>query len=62
MIEPTAWILLVQLWTEPPPQIKFVYKKEYPNYEECMAARDEWEKKNLIAICSIKVNKESNKK
>ena len=30
------------------------YKKEFPNYAECMAARKEWEQKKMVAICSSK--------
>lgn len=48
------WILIVQLWNDPPPKMKFVYKKEYPNYAECMAARKEWDNKGLVAICGVK--------
>lgn len=40
------WILVIQLWTEPPPKMKFVYSKEYPNYEACMIARSDWIKHN----------------
>lgn len=53
-IDLLPWILIVQLWTDPPPKIKFVYKKEYPTYQECMDARQEWESKQLVAICSPK--------
>lgn len=48
------WILIVQLWTDTPPAIKMVYRKEYPNYEQCMAARKEWIDKKLVAICGVK--------
>ena len=48
------WILLVQLWTDPPPQIQLVYKKEYPNYAECMQAREEWLQKKFVVICALK--------
>lgn len=53
-IDLLPWILIVQLWTDPPPKIKFVYKKEFPNYAECMDARKEWDQKKLVAICSPK--------
>ena len=48
-----VWILMVQLWTDPPPAIKLVYTKEYSTYEECMRAREEYMPK-YVAICSIK--------
>jgi hypothetical protein len=48
------WILIVQLWTDPPPKIKFVYSKVYPNYTECMEARKEWDNKGMVAICGVK--------
>ena len=48
------WILIVQLWTDPPPKIQLIYKQEFPNYAECMAARKEWDQKKLVAICSSK--------
>lgn len=48
------WILIVQLWDDPPPKMKFIYKKEYPNYAECMEARKEWDSKGLVAICGVK--------
>ncbi len=38
-IDLLPWILIVQLWTDPPPKMKFIYKKEYTNYAECMEAR-----------------------
>lgn len=53
-IELLPWILIVQIWNDPPPKIQFVYKKEYPNYAECMAARREWDNKGLVAICGVK--------
>jgi hypothetical protein len=62
MLDLLPWILVVQLWTDPPPRIKFVYKKEYPNYEECMDARQEWDNRGFIAICSVKPVKENDKK
>jgi len=54
MLDLMPWILVVQLWTDPPPTMKFVYKKEYPTYEECITARQEWDQKKLVAICSPK--------
>lgn len=48
-----VWILIVQLWTDPPPAIKLVYTKEYATYEECMAARAEY-MPAYVALCSIK--------
>jgi hypothetical protein len=53
-MELLPWILIVQLWTENPPAIKLVYRKEYPNYEQCMEARNEWTKKKLVALCGVK--------
>lgn len=50
-IELLPWILLVQLWNDPAPRMKFTYKKEYPNYQACMDAREEWETKQLVATC-----------
>lgn len=61
MLDLMPWILIVQLWTDPPPKMKFVYKKEYPNYQECMAARKEWDDKGLVAICAVKQQKENEK-
>ena len=57
------WILIVQLWTDPPPKMKFIYKKEYSNYAECMEARKEWDNKGLVAICGVKseTNKDAHK-
>jgi len=49
-MELLPWILIVQLWTDPPPKMKFVYSKVYPNYAECMEARKEWDNKGLVAI------------
>ena len=53
-MELLPWILIVQLWTDPPPKIKFVYNKAYPNYAECMEAREEWNNKGLVATCGVK--------
>ncbi len=63
MLDLMPWILVVQLWSDPPPKIKFVYSKVYPNYQECMEARKEWDDKGLVAICSVKSeNNKDNKK
>jgi hypothetical protein len=62
MLDLMPWILIVQLWTDPPPRMKFIYKKEYPNYQECMDARKEWDNRGLVAICSVKPVKENDKK
>jgi hypothetical protein len=55
------WILIIQLWTDPPPTMKFVYKKEYPNYQECMQAHKEWSEKHpkLMILCSPKFEKQT---
>jgi hypothetical protein len=42
--------------------MKFIYKKEYPNYQECMTARKEWDNKGFVALCSVKALKESDQK
>jgi hypothetical protein len=49
------WVLMVELWTDPPPKIQIVYKKEYATREECMQAREEWLGKKLEAMCMVKV-------
>lgn len=54
MLDLMPWILIVQLWTDPPPQIKFIYKKEYSDYKECMTARRDWDNKGFVAICAVK--------
>lgn len=51
-----VWVLMVQLWTDPPPKIKLVYTKEYATYEECMEARKPY-LKEFVAICGQKVKK-----
>lgn len=53
-IDLLPWILVVQFWNDPPPAMKFVYKKEYQNYAACMEARKEWDNKGLVAICGVK--------
>lgn len=51
-----VWVLTIQLWTDPPPKIQFVYSKEYPTHEECMKAREEWVKqKDHTSLCLVKV-------
>jgi hypothetical protein len=50
------WVLTIQLWTENPSKIKFVYTKEYPTHEECMKAQEEWAKvKEHTSLCLTKV-------
>jgi hypothetical protein len=54
-IDLLPWILIVQIWTaDQPGQINLVYRKEYPNYEQCMEARKEWIEKKLVALCGVK--------
>ena len=62
MLDLMPWILIVQLWSDPPPQMKLIYKKEYPNYQECMAARKEWDDKGFVALCSVKAPTDQGKK
>lgn len=62
MLDLLPWILVVQLWTDPPPRMKFIYKKEYPNYQECMDARKDWDNKGFVALCSVKSIKENDQK
>jgi hypothetical protein len=62
MLDLMPWILVVQLWTDPPPAMKFIYKKEYSNYQECMAARKEWNDKGFVALCSVKAPTDQSKK
>lgn len=50
-----VWLLMVKLWSDPPPKIQIVYKKEYATQEECMQARKEWLGKKLEAMCMVKV-------
>ncbi len=54
-METFVWILIVQLWSEPPlpPAIKIIHSKEYPTYAECMQARLEHIPK-YVAICGMK--------
>lgn len=54
MLDLMPWILIVQLWTDPPPKIQLIYNKEYPNYAECMKAREEWLPKKFVVICAPK--------
>ena len=63
-IDLLPWILIVQIWTaDQPGQIDVVYRKEYPSYEQCMAARKEWIDKKLVALCGVKseTNKDASK-
>jgi hypothetical protein len=53
-IDLLPWILVVQIWSDPPPKIQLVYRKELPDYSTCMQARKEWEEKKLVALCSPK--------
>lgn len=62
MLDLMPWILVVQLWSDPPPKMKFIYKKEYPNYQECMTARKEWDDKGFVALCSVKAPTDQGKK
>ncbi len=56
----TVWLLSIQFWNDPPPAMKFVYTKEYPTYEECVAARDKWietqkpDKEKFQTLCLLK--------
>jgi hypothetical protein len=49
------WILVIQLWSDPPPAIQMVYRKEYATYTQCMEARKEWIEKRFVALCGVKV-------
>jgi hypothetical protein len=62
MLDLMPWILVVQLWSDPPPRMKFVYSKVYPNYQECMEARKEWDNKGFVALCSVKAPTDQDKK
>lgn len=54
-IDLLPWILIVQIWTaDSPGQIDLRFRKEYPNYEQCMEARKEWIDKKFVAICGVK--------
>ncbi len=54
-IDLLPWILMIQIWTaESPGQINLIYRKEYPNYEQCMEARKEWLEKKFVALCGVK--------
>ena len=53
-MEITVWILIVQLWTDPPPKIQLVYTKEYATYEECMDARKPY-LDQYVAMCAPKI-------
>jgi hypothetical protein len=62
MLDLMPWILVVQLWSDPPPRMKFVYSKVYSNYQECMEARKEWDNKGFVALCSVKAPVDQDKK
>jgi len=62
MLDLMPWILVVQLWTDPPPRMKFVYSKVYPDYQTCMEARKEWDNKGFVALCSVKAPVDQDKK
>ena len=49
-IDLLPWILVVQIWSDPPPKIQLVYRKELPDYSTCMQARKEWEEKKTGCI------------
>ena len=49
------WVLMVELWTDPPPKLQIIYNKEYATREDCMAAREEWLQKKFEAMCMVKV-------
>lgn len=51
----TAWVLSVQLWTEPPPKIQLVYTKEFPTEQECLQERERWTNTNYKSFCLLKV-------
>lgn len=51
----TTWVLLVQLWTESPPQIQLLYHREFETYERCWQEREEWIKTKFVVTCQIKV-------
>ena len=62
MLDLMPWILVVQLWSDPPPRMKFVYSKVYPDYQACMDARKEWDNKGFVALCSVKAPADQDKK
>lgn len=62
MLDLVPWILIVQLWTDPPPKIQLIYRKEYPTYQKCMLARKEWDGKGFVALCEVKSSNEKNEK
>lgn len=37
-----VWLLSIQLWTDVPSKMQFIYNQEFPTYEECMKEREEW--------------------
>jgi len=50
-----TYLLMVQLWTDPPPKIQIIYKKEFQTEQECFKAKEEWEKTKFISMCMVKV-------
>lgn len=54
-----VWLLSVQVWTDPPPQIKVVYTKEFSTREECFVEKEKWEKK-FVSLC-LEKNKQIKK-
>jgi hypothetical protein len=50
----TTWILLVYLWTDPPPKILIVYKKEFDSYEQCWNEQEKWIDKFSMTTCELK--------
>lgn len=52
----TVWILIVQLWTDPPPKIQLIYTKEFKTEEECFKAKEEVSSK-YVSMCSQKIKK-----
>ena len=49
-----VWLLSVQVWTDPPPQIKVVYNREFATREECMSEKEKWENK-FVSLCLQKI-------
>lgn len=61
-MEPIVWLMIVQLWTDPPPTMKFIYSKQFETREECFAEKEKWDKK-FVTLCSpiTKKNNETSK-
>ena len=49
-----TWVLMIQLWTDPPPAIKIIYHKEFETREECMKAKADWDKTKFVSLCMVK--------